>query len=302
MCHRILASLSSLLGSLAFLCALPSWAEIRVVDGIGREVVLERPAASIISLAPHNTENLFTAGAGEKVVGVVNHSDYPPAARQIPLIGTHVQFNLELIVSMKPDLIVAWQSGNAEEVLRRLEELGFPIYVSQPFTIDDIVGSIENLARLAGTQDAVDPELGPAVRKLEELRRDHAHKRPVEVFYQVWTEPLITLNGRHILSQALGICGAKNIFGQLPMLAPRISIESVLDINPEAIVTDLVDGRVPDMSYWENWSSIRAVQRQNYVFLDPDVMFRPTLRMLKGIPDFCAELDLIRTRQESPQS
>lgn len=282
---------------LGLIVASPStvWADIRIVDDIGREVVLEKPAARIISLSPHTTENLFSAGAGDKVVGVVNHSDYPPEAEQITLVGTHVQFNIELIVSLKPDLIVAWQSGNPEEVLRQLEDLGFPIYISQPTDFHDIARNIRNLAILADTEKNLDPDLEASIQNLEEIQASHQSKARLSTFYQVWTEPLITLSGKHIVSRSLGICGTANIFADMPMLAPRISIESIVEINPEVIVTDLVDGQLPDMSYWDTWSSIRAVQQENYVYVDPDVMFRPTLRMLKGIPKFCDDLEAIRT-------
>jgi len=282
---------------LAVIGASPSWAEIRVIDDIGREVGLEKPAARIISLSPHTTENLFSAGAGEKVVGVVNHSDYPPEAEQIALVGTHVQFNIELIVSLKPDLIVAWQSGNPEEVLHQLEELGFPIYISQPADFHGIARNIRNLATLAGTENNLAPDLGPSIQNLEKIQADHQSKVHLSTFYQVWTEPLITLSGKHIVSRSLGLCGAANIFADMPMLAPRISIESIVEINPEVIVTDLVDGRLPDMSFWDSWDSIQAVQQQSYIYVDPDVMFRPTLRMLRAIPGFCEDLDQIRAER-----
>ena len=286
--------LLGLMFGLSVIGVASSWAEIRVIDDIGREVVLDRPASRIISLSPHATENLFTAGAGDKVVGVVNHSDYPPQAEQIAVVGTHAQFNIELIVSLKPDLIVAWQSGNPDEVLRQLQELGFQTYVSQPADFQDIVRNISNLAALAGTEKKLDPELGTSIENLETIRAVHHSKPKISTFYQISTEPLITLSGKHIVSRSFGICGADNIFAEMPMLAPRISIESIIEINPQVIVAGLNDGQLPDMSFWDDWEFIHAVQRQNYIFVDPDVMFRPTLRMLKSIPKFCERLDEIR--------
>ncbi|MYB35123.1 MAG: cobalamin-binding protein [Gammaproteobacteria bacterium] len=295
-------NLRGLIVGFLVLSALPCRAEVRVVDDIGREVVLEKPAISIISLSPHTTENLFSAGAGDRVVGVVNRSDYPPEAEQITMVGTHVQFNIELIVSLKPDLIVAWQSGNPEKVLHQLEELGFPIYISQPTDFHGIARNIRNLAILAGTENNLDPDLETSIQNLEIIQANHQSKAHLRTFYQVWTEPLITLSGKHIVSRSLGLCGAANIFADMPMLAPRISIESIVEINPEVIVTDLVDGRLPDMSYWDTWNSIQAVRHKNYIFVDPDVMFRPTLRMLKGIPKFCDDLETIRIQDSQRQS
>lgn len=288
-----------MIGCIAFSSTL-CWAEIRVVDDIGREVVLDKPASSIISLSPHTTENLFTAGAGHKIVGVVDYSDYPPQAKQIQLVGTHVQFNIESIVSLSPDLIVAWQSGNPKEAIQQLEELGFTTYVSQPYSVEDIVNNIKKLAVLAGTEEKLGPDLETSLQKVQELQADHQPKSRLSMFYQISTEPLITLSGKHIVSQSLEKCGAVNVFSEMPILAPHISIESIVDINPQVILAGLVDGRIPDMSFWEGWDSIQAVKQRNYVFVDPDVMFRPTLRMLKGILKFCEDLDQIRKTSRLP--
>jgi len=173
MSQKLQAVLLVLVLGLAGIGGSPGWAEIRVIDDIGREVGLEKPAARIISLSPHTTENLFSAGAGEKVVGVVNHSDYPPEAEQITLVGTHVQFNIELIVSLNPDLIIAWQSGNPEEVLHKIEELGCPIYISQPADFHGIARNRRNLATLAGTENDLDPDLDPSIQDLEKIQANH---------------------------------------------------------------------------------------------------------------------------------
>jgi iron complex transport system substrate-binding protein len=275
----------------------PGFAETRVVDDFGHDVVLSKPAQRIISLAPHNTENLFSAGAGHKIVGVVEYSDYPPQALEIQSVGSYIQFNLELIVSLEPDLIVAWQNGNNRESLERLESLGFTVYYSEPRTFQDILDNIVELAQLAGTADKMAPGVNDFAGEIRSLQQQYENKSGLDVFYQVWTDPLMTLNGDHFITRVLDLCGADNLFADLPIIAPRVSIESVIEANPDVIVTGMVDGLKPDMSLWDDWQTIKAVHNKSYIFVDSDVMHRHTLRMLEGISGFCQSLDAIRQNQ-----
>ena len=274
------------------------WADISVMDDAGREVRLVEPAERIISLSPHNTENLFSAGAGSRVVGVIEYSDHPPAAQDIQVVGDYVQQNLELITSLEPDLIVVWQSGNSSETTRRLENLGYTIYISEPRTFQDIVDNVVELAVLSGTQSQMDPGLFEVTQKLKNIRTSYAAKKRLSVFYQVWTDPLSTLNGDHMISKALEVCNARNIFADLPMIAPRVNLESIVQANPDVIMTAKIDEKVQTMPFWKGWEVIRAVREENYVYVDADIMYRHTLRMLREIPEFCKSLDRIRSKFE----
>lgn len=268
---------------------------IEVLDDSGRSVTLSSPAERIISLAPHNTENLFSAGAGDKVVGVVEYSDYPPGAQQIASVGSHVEFNLEVILALEPDLIVAWRSGNNNDSLQQIERFGIPVYYSEPRSFSDIVENIRELAKLSGTEHLQDPDLEKVLDQIESTRDTYANQAPPDVFYQVWTDPLMTLNGDHLISRVLEVCGARHLFAELPIIAPRISIEAVVDANPDIIATGMVDQKKPDMSIWDKWETISAVKNSRFVFVDSDVMHRHTLRMLKGVTGFC---DLLNSARE----
>ena len=269
-------------------------AEVRVVDDFGRDVVLGEPARRILSLAPHVTENLFTAGAGDRVVGVVDHSDFPPEAEKLPSLGSYVRFNIEAALALAPDLVVAWRSNSNGEMLDHLERHGITVYFSEPRTFDGVVENIRELALLAGTEDAVDPRLDQALGKIAEAR-DRFSDRPVlDVFYQIWSEPLITLNGEHFISRILEVCGARNLFADLPIIAPRVSLEAVIEANPDVIITGLRDGVRPDMSFWRKWTMVKAVDQDRFVYVDSDVMHRHTLRMLLGVPEFCTQVDAAR--------
>ncbi len=280
--------------SLGFWLTGTALAEIRVVDDFGRDVVLAEPARRILSLAPHTTENLFSAGAGDRVVGVVDHSDYPPAANDLPSVGSYVQFNIEGVLALAPDLVVAWRSNSNGEMLDHLERHGITVYFSEPRTFVGVVENIRELALLAGTEDALDPRLDQALAKIAEARDRFAGRPVLDVFYQIWSEPLMTLNGEHFITRILEVCGARNLFADLSIIAPRVSMEAVIEANPDVIIAGLRDGVRPDMSFWRKWTMVKAVKRDRFVFVDSDVMHRHTLRMLLGIPGFCSQIDAAR--------
>ena len=280
------------------LAALP-WAQnaraqLTVTDDFGRTVTLASPAERIISLAPHNTENLFSAGAGGKVVGVDERSDYPFEARRIPSVGSHAQVNLEAVIALAPDLVVAWETGHNRETLKKIARLGFPIYYSEPRAFEDIIENIEELALLAGSGARITPKPARLRKELAQVRARFGAKSTQTVFYQVWSEPLMTLNGDHFITRALKRCGARNLFADLPIIAPRVSVEAVVQANPDIIITGRIDGQPPDMSMWKKWRSINAVAHNGFVFVDSDVMHRHTARMILGIRDLCEEIDRVR--------
>jgi len=188
-----------LLMALAFVFWAPFWAsaeaaEIRVVDDLGRELIFDRPVQRIISLAPHNTENLFSAGAGDLIVGTVDSSDYPAAALDIPRVGNYTKFNIEAILKLKPDLIVAWASGNNNNSVQRLINLGLPVFFSEPADFEKIISNIERFAQLSGQQQTAAPRLAQMRSTIAALTQQYSNTPPVRVFYQVWAQPLITLN------------------------------------------------------------------------------------------------------------
>ncbi len=280
-------------------------AQITVTDDFNRAVTLVAPAQRILSLGPHVTENLFTAGAGDKVVGVVAHSDYPPRARRIKSIGDgYAQINLEAVIALAPDLVAAWQTGHNRESLEKIAALGFPVYYSEPRDFEDIIENIQELALLAGSSARINPPVAKLRAELAQVRARYGAKPVQKVFYQVWNEPLITLNGDHYLSRVLELCGARNVFAGLPIIAPRVSVEAVLQANPDIIIAGgggSGDGRRPDMSAWKKWRRLAATARGGFVFIDGSVMHRHTARMIMGIRGLCEQIDRVRVGR-SPES
>ncbi|MDX5364040.1 MAG: cobalamin-binding protein [Pseudazoarcus pumilus] len=277
------------------LLAGPAMAEpMRLTDDTGRVVQLDGPARRIVSIAPHITELLFAAGAGDRIVGVDEYSDYPEAARALPRIGRHSSLDLEAILALQPDLVIGWASGNRMPQLQSLERLGVPLYLNEIRSIDDIARSIETFGRLTASDGAAQT----AAQLRQRVARLHAREQDgprLRVFYQIWHQPLMTINGKHLISQALDLCGGENVFAALPNLAPSIGIESVLATNPEVIIASGSTADSPTwLQDWRRWPQLAAVQNEQLVAIPPDIVQRPTPRFLDGVEAICTALERAR--------
>lgn len=282
---------------LAMLAGLAQ-AEVVIRDDTGATIRLAAPARRIVSLAPHITENLFAAGGGARLVGAVDYSDFPEAAKRIPRVGGYSRPDLEAIVALKPDLVLTWQSGNPDAVVDKLKALGLTVYQSQPNRLEDIPAGIEKLGRLAGTEAVANPVAASFRQRLDGLRGQYAQRAVVPVFYQVWHRPLLTVGGSQIISDVIRLCGGENVFAALPTKAPGVSVEAVLAANPEAIVASGM-GRdaVVGLDDWRAWKRMQATARGNLFFIPSDLMQRPTPRLLDGAEALCRHLETARGRR-----
>jgi iron complex transport system substrate-binding protein len=279
-----------------FFCAIAN-AEISVIDDSGRRVTLTSPAKRIVSLAPHVTELLFVAGTGNKVIGVSSGSDYPSEASQLPSTGNSSRLDIERITLLKPDLIIAWTSGNNPRQIVQLRQQGYAVFESEPRRFEDIATTLERLATLTGSTSG--SNAADEFRRSLALLGDRYQRRtPVTVFYQIWPSPLMTLNGQHLVSQALNLCGATNVFGGLPQLAPTVSREAVASANPDAILISDDSGGI---ERWTNLTSLKAVRQQHILKVNGKLLNRPTPRMLTAISDLCEQIDTVR-RHKQPTS
>ncbi len=287
-------------GIVCLLCTL-SWvsahAAITVKDDTGNMVSLAGPARRIVSLAPHATENLFAAGAGAYVVGVVSYSDYPPEASRIRRVGGSNNLDLEAIVALRPDLIVVWDSGNTRPQIEKLRQLGLKIYASEPRRFEDVAVNIESLGRLAGTE-AIARQAAAAFRaEYARLRNQYAERRPVSVFFQIWNRPLMTISGTQMIGDVIRLCGGTNIFADLPVLAPEVNIEAVLAADPQAIIVSSAgEKRAPWLDEWRRWPQLQAVKKRGRLLaIRPELITRPTPRILEGARLMCGHLDQVRS-------
>ena len=270
-------------------------ADLLFKDDSGQEVRLKAPAQRIITLAPHAAESLYAAGAGDKLVGTVEYSDYPPAAKKVPRVGGYSRIDLEAVAALKPDLVIAWQSGNNMPQVDKLKALGLAVYVSQPNKMADVADQLERLGQLAGTETVANAAAAAFRKRLEMLQTANANKPKVRVFYQIWKSPLMTVGGSQIISDAIRLCGGDNVFGHLSQMAPTVSVEAVLEVDPEAIIaTGMGDAKPEWLHDWDKWTRLTAVKRGNLFHINPDIMQRHTPRILDGAEKLCAHLDLAR--------
>lgn len=274
--------------------AVPAQA-ITVLDFSEREVTLDQPAKRIVALAPHIVENLYSAGAGDKLVGVVSYSNFPDEAKNVPEVGTYNAFSLEQVLALQPDLVVMWGSGNGMQTLSKFEALGIPVYVSELRQLSDVPKSIRNLSQLAGTPAIGEAEASRIETELNALHRRYGEKRSLSVLYQIWNDPLQTVNGEHLISEIISLCGGYNIFGDARSLAPRVSIESVLLRDPDAIVASGMGEARPEwLDQWRAYPSLTAVSDEALFFVNPDHLQRPSARIVLGAQSLCQQLDQIR--------
>jgi iron complex transport system substrate-binding protein len=273
-------------------------ADVSVIDDAGVSVRLMQPARRIISLAPHLTETLFAAGAGERIVGTVAYSDYPEAARKLPQVGGYASVDLEAVAALKPDLIVAWQSGNVAAHIDKLRALGFPLYLSQSNRIEDVASEIERLGVLAGTSTVANAVASQFRQRLAGLQQRYAARPVVRTFYQIWKQPLMTIGRKQIIGDVVRLCGGENVFAQLETMAPTVTVEAVIAANPEAIIASgMADSRPEWLDDWKRWTSITAVARDNLFFVPPDLIQRHTPRLLDGAERLCQYLEKARERR-----
>ncbi|MEO8408329.1 MAG: cobalamin-binding protein, partial [Oxalobacteraceae bacterium] len=267
-------------------------ATITVQDDAGNSVTLQKPAQRVVTLAPHTTELVFAAGGGARIVGTVSYSDFPAAAKNIPLVGDNRQIDIERVIAMKPDLLVVWRHGNSERQIEQLRSLGIPLFYSEPQKLLDIPASIVRLGQLLGTDQAAQAAASALRQRLAGLKLRYQNRPLVRTFYQVWDKPLYTLNGRHIVSDAMRVCGGENIFANMTVTAPNVSIEAVLQQDPEAILSgDQHNQASGGVNLWKRYTTMTAVRRGNLFSLDGDLLSRAGPRMIDGAAALCEKLE-----------
>ena len=266
-----------------------------IIDDEGNLVRLEKPAKRIISLAPSLTELVYAAGAGSRLIGVVEYSDYPASADSLPVVGRFDGLDIERILELKPDLIVAWQSGNPKSSITQLKNLNLKVYVAEPKNLSSIASHIEKLSVLTGTESRAQIAIQEFNSIYGEIKRRYNNKSKVKIFYQLWDRPIITVGGNELINDIIELCGGENIFGDLPQLAPKIDQESVLIRNPKVIVASGSNTERPQwLDEWKLWPQLTAVAEENLYFIIPELLQRHTPRALLGTRQMCEYIDQAR--------
>jgi iron complex transport system substrate-binding protein len=249
----------------------------------------------IISLSPHITELLFAAGAGDRIVGVDDSSDYPAAVAGIARVGEPSALDIEGLLRLKPTLIVLWDSGTPASRKAELERLHLQLYVTDQRHLDDIGATLIEFGRLAGTEPVAAAAARSYRTELAQLRARYAGRSRLRVFYQVWDRPLYTLSGAHVVSEVLSLCGGDNVFADLSTLAPAIDKEAVLARNPDVILVAAIgaDGARQALE-WNHFQNLQAVRSHHVFTVDPSLVGRMAPRILQGVREVCGLLDAAR--------
>ncbi len=256
-------------------------------------VEMKEPAKRIVTLAPFLTELVFTAGAGERVVGVSAYSDYPPEAKKLPQVSSAVSWSIEEIAALRPDLVLAWRDNMRVEDVSRLSAFGIAVYVAEARNFEDVPRALDAIGKLTGRDTSA---ASRAYRdKLERLRAQYGSKPKVTALLEIWHSPLTTIAGRHFMNEALEICGARNVFADLSGVAPVVGWEEILVRDPDVIVG--INSSSSEKAFraaWNERPALRAVKLGHLVYADADRLQRLTARTPDGIAALCAAIDRVR--------
>lgn len=265
------------------------------IDGAAAaEVRHATPVRRIVALAPHLAEIAFAAGAGGRLVGVARFSDFPLEARTIPQIGDASRVDLERIQWLKPDLILAWKSGNQAGDIARLERLGHSVFTSEPRRLEDIAGLVRAVGKLAGSAEVAENAALAFEAEIAGLRARYAGRPPVRVFYEIWHRPLLTVSGAHMISDVIALCGGINVFAEVPVLTPSVSIESVLAARPQAVLGGSSSATPEQFAAQWRDHPVAALRRVHAFYISPDEIQRATPRIVNGARAICGHLDKVR--------
>jgi iron complex transport system substrate-binding protein len=284
-----------LAGWVACTAGVSSAAAVSAVDDAGLTIALPAPAQRIVALGPQITEQLFAIGVGDRVVGTTEYADWPPAANAIPRVARAHSVDLERVAALRPDLIVLWGSGFPPATREALRRLGVPLFINEPGALDSIATSMERLGALTAAPRAAE-EARAFRARIATLRERHASRPPVRVFYQIWQQPLMTLSGKHVLSEAIRLCGGRNVFESLTPIAPQVSIEAVIAADPQLIATAEPDARASDaLDGWRRFGAVSAVRAGQLATLDANKLNRHGPRMADEIGVLCERIEAART-------
>jgi iron complex transport system substrate-binding protein len=265
-------------------------APTRVVnDDLGHGLQVPAAPLRIVSLTPGATEMLFSAGAGAQVLATVEYSDEPPAARRVPRIGDVAAIDMERLVALRPQVVIAWPTGGNPAQRAKIAALGIPVYDQDVLRLADLPGSLRRLGALAGTGAVAERAADALSARLAALERTYGGgaARP-SVLLQVWNRPIYTVGGRHLMSDALAVCGARNVFGDLPESGPIVDVEAVIARDPDIIVAAAPRGEgAAWLADWKRFGTLKAVRSGRLVAFEDQALSRLGPSVVDATEELC---------------
>ncbi|WP_085585900.1 MULTISPECIES: cobalamin-binding protein [unclassified Pseudomonas] len=237
----------------------------------------------VVSLAPSLSEIVVELDSADLLVGVLDAGERPDALKQVPSVGRYGQLDMERLLSLQPDLLLLWPGSVGPAQREQLKRLNIPTFVAEPHSLDQLLEQIDAIARRLGRPER-GTERAAALRKdLEALRTRYRRESPLRVFYQVWDKPLYTVGGGQIISDALAVCGARNVFADLSLPAPQVSVEAVLQRDPEVILA----GEQTQLDAWKAWPQVAAVRQGQLLRVSDKGLERPSGQMIEATAKLC---------------
>ena len=265
-----------------------------VTDDLAHVVRVGQPPLRIVSLSPGATEMLFSAGAGAEIIATVEYSDEPQAARAVPRIGDAAAIDLERVVALRPDVVVASPALGNPAQRGKISALGIPVYDQQVVRLADLPASLRRLGVLAGTQAVADRAASALESRLEALERTYARPgstHPPTVLLQVWNRPIYTIGGQHLMSDALALCGARNVFADLTEPSPLIDVEAVIARNPDVILVASPPGEGAAWAAdWRRYPALAAVRTGRVVVFEDQALSRLGPSLISATENLCRTL------------
>jgi iron complex transport system substrate-binding protein len=266
---------------------------IVVTDDNAQKLTLNTPASRIVTLAPSLTELAFTAGAGGKVVGVSAYSDDPAEAKSRRVVLDAAGMNLEALLALKPDLVIAWKSGNKTADIERLISLGIPVYVAEVAKLSDVPRLLRDVGRLANTFELAERRAAEFETAIRRLREEFANRKKVRVFFEISRQPLMTINGQHAIDEIITLCSGENIFKNAPVLVPQLSIETLFAREPDVIVYP-AEATSANAAPWQRYGGLRAQKNARIFRVSPDPILRAGSKMVDGAREVCDAIERAR--------
>ena len=240
-------------------------------------------ASRVVSLAPSLSEIVVELDSADLLVGVLDGGDRPPVLQDLPSVGRYGQLDMERLLSLKPDLLLLWPGSVGPAQRQQLKGLGIPLYIADPHSLDQLITQIETIAMQLGRPERGVQRAAQLRVRLEELRQRYRRATPLPVFYQVWDRPLYTVGGGQIISDALAVCGARNVFADLSVPAPQVSVESVLQRNPQVLLAT----EQAQLDAWKAWPQLPAVTQGRLLLVRDKGLERPSGQMIEATARLC---------------
>jgi len=249
-------------------------------------LALSSPALAglrVVSLAPSLTEIVVELDSADLLVGVLDAGERPAAIADVPSVGRYGQLDMERLLSLKPDLLLLWPGSVGAGQRDQLKRLNIPTFIAEPHTLTQLAAQIEAIAEQLGRPERGAKRAAVLRAQLEGMRQRYQRDVPLRVFYQVWDKPLYTVGGGQIISDALEVCGARNVFADLNLPAPQVSIEAVLQRDPEVIVV----GDQAQLGAWRVWPQVAAVRQGRLLLVTDKGLERPSGQMISATAKLC---------------